>query len=107
MIMNYAGPLHFFSWNISIRECQKYKIEGEEENDEFSSIYMGIEIEIEIETCNVATTRKENKEVKRERLKLQHVNKMECGAVAVNNNNTILLHQSHPFESKKELHLYT
>ena len=69
---------------------------------------MDIEIEIEIETCNVATTRKEKKEVKRiERMKLQHVNKMECGAVAVNNNNTILLHQSHPFESKKELHLYT
>ena len=52
------------------------------------AVYMGIEIEIEIETCNVATTRKENKEVKRERLKLQHVNKMECGAVVVNSNNT-------------------
>jgi hypothetical protein len=33
--------------------------------------------------------RKEKKELKRiERLKLQHVNKMECGAVVVNSNNT-------------------
>ena len=33
--------------------------------------------------------RKEKKELKRiERLKLQHVNKMECGAVVVDNKNT-------------------